>query len=111
VVLVTRGHKYDFEALRELLARDVAPSYIGMVGSRRRVRACFEQLAAEGASPEVLARVHAPIGLDIGAETPAEIAICIAAELVQSRRGGTGAPLREKERVVERWIAGPAAGS
>jgi len=111
VVLVTRGHKYDFEALRDILARDVLPSYIGMVGSRRRVRACFEQLAAEGVAPEVLAGVHAPIGLDIGAETPAEIAVCIAAELVQCRRGGTGAPLREKERVVERWIVRPDEGS
>jgi len=111
VVLVTRGHKYDFEALRDLLAREELPAYIGMVGSRRRVRACFEQLAAEDVPPEVLARVHAPIGLDIGAETPAEIAVCIAAELVQLQRGGTGAPLRQKERVVERWIGKPDKGS
>lgn len=104
LVLVTRGHRYDFEALRDLLARPVQPAYLGMVGSRRRVRAALEQLAGEGIARERLGAIHAPIGLDVGAETPAEIAVAIAAELVQVRRGGSGAPLRDRERVVERWI-------
>lgn len=104
LVLVTRGHKYDFDALRDLLLREVQPAYIGMVGSRRRVRAAFQVLADEGISIERLASVHAPIGLDIGAETPEEIAVAIAAEIVRLRRGGTGESLRERERVVERWI-------
>lgn len=104
LVLVTRGHKYDFDALRDLLMREVQPAYIGMVGSRRRVRAAFQVLADEGISIERLASVHAPIGLDIGAETPEEIAVAIAAEIVRLRRGGTGESLRERERVVERWI-------
>jgi xanthine dehydrogenase accessory factor len=104
LVLVTRGHKYDFEALRDLLARDQIPAYIGMVGSRRRVRAALEQLSREGLPAERLRAVHAPIGLDLGAETPEEIAIAIAAELVLLRRGGTGAALRDRERVMERWI-------
>lgn len=105
VVLVTRGHKYDFEALRDLLARPGGVAYVGMVGSRRRVRAAMEQLAREGIPPERLAAVHAPIGLDLGAETPEEIAVAIAAELVLVRRGGSGAPLRDRDRVVARWIA------
>jgi xanthine dehydrogenase accessory factor len=108
LVLVTRGHKYDFEALRDLLHRPHAPAYVGMVGSRRRVRAALEQLVREGIPRERLASVHAPIGLDVGAETPEEIAISIAAEIVLVRRGGTGVPLRDRERVVERWMQGSA---
>ena len=107
LVLVTRGHKYDFEALRDLLRRPRVPAYVGMVGSRRRVRAALEQLAREGADPARLAAVHAPVGLDLGAETPEEIAVSIAAEIVQVRRGGTGLPLRDRERVFERWIRPP----
>jgi len=104
LVLVTRGHKYDFEALRLALRLPDPPGYIGMVGSQRRVRATLEQLAREGVPRERLSSVHAPIGLDIGAETPEEIAISIAAELVRVRRGGTGDSLRDRSRVVERWI-------
>jgi xanthine dehydrogenase accessory factor len=104
VVLVTRGHKYDFDALRDILQRPVAPAYVGMVGSRRRVRAAFEQIAREGIPAERLRHVHSPIGLDVGAETPEEIAVAIAAELVLARRGGTGAPLRDRARVVDRWM-------
>jgi xanthine dehydrogenase accessory factor len=105
LVLVTRGHKYDFEALRGLLFRREPPAYVGMVGSRRRVRAALEQLSREGIDPERLRAVHAPIGLDVHAETPEEIAVAIAAELVLVRRGGTGTPLRDRERVMDRWIS------
>jgi xanthine dehydrogenase accessory factor len=104
LVLVTRGHKYDYEALRDVLARPSLPPYLGMVGSRRRTRAALEQLAREGIDPERIAAVRAPVGLDVRAETPEEIAVAIAAELVLLRRGGTGRPLRETERVFERWI-------
>ncbi|HEX8430752.1 MAG TPA: XdhC family protein, partial [Longimicrobium sp.] len=58
----------------------------------------------EGIDPALLTAIHAPIGLDIGAETPEEIAIAIAAEIVRLRRGGTGVPLRERDRVMERWV-------
>ena len=104
LVLVTRGHKYDFEALRDVLHRPEPPAYVGMIGSRRRTRAALEQLARDGVAEERLRAVHAPIGLDVHAETPEEIAVAIGAELVMARRGGTGRPLRDLERVAERWI-------
>ena len=104
LLLVTRGHKYDYEVLRDVLRRDAPPAYIGMVGSRRRTRAALEQLVREGIDPARIAAVRAPVGLDVRAETPEEIAISIAAEMVLARRGGTGRPLRETERVWERWV-------
>lgn len=104
LVLVTRGHKYDFEALREVLRGPEVPAYVGMIGSRRRTRAALDALAKDGVPAERLRAVHAPIGLDVGAETPEEIAVAVAAELVRVRRGGSGRPLREVERVAERWI-------
>ena len=110
LVLVTRGHKYDFEALRSLLLGSDVPAYVGMIGSRRRTRAALEALARAGIGADRLAAVHAPIGLDVGAETPEEIAVAIAAELVMVRRGGTGQRLRDRERVHERWVA-PRGGA
>lgn len=108
IALVTRGHAWDFDCLRLLLARDVLPRYIGMIGSRRRVRAALSALLEAGIPRETLSRLRAPIGLDIGAETPAEIALSIAAELVQVRRGGTARPLTEREQVLDRLL--PDAG-
>ncbi len=94
VVLVSRGHKQDELALRHTVGRGAA--YVGMIGSRRRTRTVLASLAADGFAEEELARVHTPIGLDIGAETPEEIAISILAEIVMERRGGTGAPMRPR---------------
>ncbi len=86
LVIVTRGHESDELVLEQALA---APAcYIGMIGSRRKVRTTFEHLAARGISVEQLARVSAPIGMDIGAVTPEEIAISIVAELIRVRRQG-----------------------
>ncbi len=85
VVIVTRGHTHDFEAVRALAARDLR--YLGLIGSRAKVARIFDALEAEGMPAECLARVHAPIGLDIGAITPAEIAISILAELIAIRHG------------------------
>ena len=85
VVVVTRGHTHDFDALRALAARDLR--YLGLIGSRAKVARVFDALHAEGMPPECLDRVHAPIGLDIGAITPAEIAISILAELIAIRHG------------------------
>lgn len=104
LVLVTRGHKYDYECLRRVLRMDPQPTYIGMIGSRRRVRATWAQLMDEDIPRERIARVRAPVGLDLGAETPGEIAVSVTAEIVLQWRGGTGRPLREEERVLERFF-------
>jgi len=104
VLLVTRGHRYDYECLVRILGADPKPSYIGMIGSRRRVRATFARLLEEGVSRARLEEIHSPVGLDLGAETPAEIAVAVAAELVKVRRGGTGASLKDVERVAERFF-------
>ncbi len=104
VLLVTRGHKYDYECLVRLLKTTPAPMYVGMIGSRRRVRATYAQLIEEGIPREALDAIHAPVGLDIRAETPEEIAVAVAAELVMLHRGGTGVPLRDVERVAERFF-------
>ncbi|MBM4185100.1 MAG: hypothetical protein FJ207_12935 [Gemmatimonadetes bacterium] len=105
ILLVTRGHKYDYDCLVRALRMDPPPAYIGMIGSRRRVRATFVQLVDEGFTMDLIERIHAPVGLDIGAETPEEIAVAVAAELVMVRRGGTGLPLRGVERVAERFFS------
>jgi xanthine dehydrogenase accessory factor len=80
--------------MRALAARDLR--YLGLIGSRAKVRRIYDVLIAEGMPAECLDRVHAPIGLDIGAVTPAEIAISIIAELVAVRRGAPTAPLAMK---------------
>jgi xanthine dehydrogenase accessory factor len=104
ILLVTRGHKYDYECLIRALRADPPPAYIGMIGSRRRVRATYVQLVEEGFSMDHIDRIHAPVGLDVGAETPEEIAVAVAAELVMVRRGGSGLPLKGVERVAERYF-------
>jgi xanthine dehydrogenase accessory factor len=90
VVIVTRGHRHDEICLQTVI--DQPARYIGMIGSRRRTTTIRERLRREGVAPELLRRVRAPIGLDIGALTPEEIALAILAEIVLVRRGGTGAP-------------------
>jgi len=92
VVIVTRGHKHDRYCLREALKRPAA--YIGMIGSRRKVKALMDQMVEEGFDPERLNSVFSPIGLDIGAETPEEIALSIMAEIVAVRRGRRGGSLK-----------------
>jgi xanthine dehydrogenase accessory factor len=92
IVLITRGHKYDEPCLREILHSKA--KYIGMIGSRRRIKACFQRFRdEEKIAEEVIERVYAPIGLDIATETPAEIALSILAEVVKVRRGGKAASL------------------
>lgn len=82
-LIVTRGHNHDEEALFHLVNRGAA--YVGMIGSRRKVRLIFDDLMGEGISRESLAAVHAPVGVDIGSQTVPEIAISILAELVSHR--------------------------
>jgi xanthine dehydrogenase accessory factor len=98
LVIVTRGHKVDQEALEAALATPAG--YIGMIGSPGKVRTIFRKLLRKGIAPEALASVHAPVGLDLGARTPDEIALSIAAELLMWRRGGTGEPLREQAAIL-----------
>ena len=85
VVVVTRGHQHDLDAMRALAPRDLR--YLGLIGSRAKVARISDALLAEGMASDSLQRVHAPIGLEIGAVTPAEIAISILAELIAVRRG------------------------
>jgi xanthine dehydrogenase accessory factor len=86
IVIVTRGHAHDETALRAVIDSDAA--YVGMIGSRRKVRTLFDHLLADGISEERIQRVRAPIGLNIGAQTPAEIAVSILAEIVLLRQKG-----------------------
>jgi xanthine dehydrogenase accessory factor len=85
IVIVTRGHKYDELILEKILP--MQPKYIGMIGSKRKVKLCYDKLEARGASRELLEKVHAPIGLDIAAETVEEIGVSIVAEIIAVRRG------------------------
>ncbi len=93
VVMVSRGHQLDELALRHTVGRGAA--YVGMIGSRRRTGTVLQHLADEGVPREDLDAVRTPIGLDIGAETPEEIALAILAEMVMLQRGGSGRPMRE----------------
>ncbi len=85
VVIVTRGHTHDLDALRALARRDLR--YLGLIGSKAKVARIYDALLEEGMPPEDLQRVHAPVGLDIGAVSPEEIAVSILAELIAVRRG------------------------
>jgi len=104
VALLTRGHRWDFDCLRRLLETGARPRYIGMIGSRRRVRAAFQALLAAGTRRDTLAAIHAPIGIELNAETPEEIAVAIAAELIAVRRGADIESISRRERVLERLL-------
>jgi len=84
IVIVTRGHRDDMRVLR--WAVQTRARYVGMIGSRRKTIAIFKELQKEGLSADLFERVHAPVGLDIGAITPEEIAVAITAELIAIRR-------------------------
>ena len=105
VVIVTHGHLHDKDALRAVVASP-AP-YIGMIGSRAKVRTVFDELVDEGVSPEALARVHSPVGLDLGGQTPGEISLAILAEIVALRHG-RGRDVRPRRRRAwgRRCVAG-----
>jgi xanthine dehydrogenase accessory factor len=91
VAIVTRGHSEDEKCLRAVIGIDV--DYIGLIGSKRRTNIVLERLRESGAAAERLEKVHAPVGLDIGAVTPEEVALAIMAEVVAVRRGGKGASI------------------
>ena len=91
VAIVTRGHSEDEQCLRAAVGIDV--DYIGLIGSKRRTNIVLQRLREEGVTEERLQNVHAPVGLDIGAVTPEEVALAIMAEIIAVRRGGKGASL------------------
>jgi xanthine dehydrogenase accessory factor len=92
IVIVTRGHRHDEKVLKAVAEQPAR--YIGMIGSRRKVKLTFDELRAAGVSEEALKRVRAPIGLDIGSVTVNELALSIAAQLVEARRAGYRSPVR-----------------
>jgi xanthine dehydrogenase accessory factor len=101
IVLVTRGHSHDVACLLEVI--DSPARYIGMIGSKRRIKGVFDLLTREqGLSPDKFDRVYAPIGLDIGAESPAEIAVGIIAEIINVYRGGRAVSLSDALRADRR---------
>ena len=85
VVILTRGHRYDLDALRALAPRNL--QYLGLIGSRAKVSRLYEALRKESVPPDRLTRIHAPVGLNIGAVTPQEIAVSILAELIAVKYG------------------------
>ncbi len=100
IALVTRGYSQDVEALRTILQRSLVYQYIGAIGSQKRVRLICRALKQQGISVEQLSCFHAPIGLDIGALTPPEIAVSICAELIKVYRGGTGLSLSHANQLA-----------
>ena len=86
IVIVTRGHVHDETVLKQALRTDAC--YIGMIGSRSKRDTIYRRLCEQGVNPDEIKRVHSPIGVDIAARTPEEIAVSIAAELIKSRNTG-----------------------
>lgn len=103
LAIVTRGHSEDERCL--LAAMDVDVDYVGLIGSKRRTNIVLQRLRDGGAKEERLAKVHAPVGLDIGAVTPEEVALAIMAEIIAIRRGGKGGSLSEWRRTTEKGNA------
>jgi len=95
-LIVTRGHNHDEEALYHLAA--ARAGYVGMIGSKRKIKLIYEDLLAKGVTRDALARVHAPLGLEIGSQTVPEIAVSIVAELIAQRNLGTSEP-RPRSRI------------
>lgn len=104
VVIATRGHKLDAHCLR--VAVRTPARYVGLLGSRRKTILIARMLRDEGVAEERLKQVHAPIGLDLGGRTPAEIALAVLAEITQERYGGSGRQLRLADELYDRAVSG-----
>ncbi len=102
IIVATRGHKLDSHALRAAVRTQAR--YVGLLGSRRKTILIERMLREEGTPEERLKEVHAPIGLDLGGRTPAEIALSVLAELSAERYGGTGRPLRLSKQLLEKAV-------
>jgi xanthine dehydrogenase accessory factor len=96
VAVVTRGHNEDEECMQAVITTNA--DYIGLIGSKRRTNIVLDRLRDAGANEEQLKNVHAPVGLDIGAVTPEEVALAILSEVVAERRGGKGGSLSSWRR-------------
>ena len=108
VVIVTRGHRHDAQALAAVIRSPAA--YVGLIGSKRKIHTILNELQTRGVPRELLATVHAPIGLEIAAVTPAEIAVSIAAELIAVRRGRANLPahpMKVPPEKLDRWLQKP----
>ncbi|MDP6132599.1 MAG: XdhC family protein [Dehalococcoidia bacterium] len=103
VVVATRGHRYDDMALESAL--DTRARYIGLLGSRRKTLMIYQRLVRQGTPVERIKEVHSPIGLNIGALTPEEIAVSIMSEITMVRRGGTGGQMRMDDWYTDRAAA------
>jgi xanthine dehydrogenase accessory factor len=106
IIIVTRGHRSDEDVLAQVATSDAR--YIGMIGSKRKVLTTYEHLVERGIPPEALQRVHAPMGVEIGAVTPEEIGISVVAQLIRIRRGEM-APLRNKSDIMDDVVRNLAA--
>ena len=95
VAVVTRGHNEDEQCMQVVVRAN--PDYVGLIGSKRRTSIVIDRLRESGVPEEQLKNIHAPIGLDIGAVTPEEVALAIMAEIVADHRGGSGTPLSHKK--------------
>lgn len=91
VAVVTRGHNEDEQCMQTAVR--TSPDYLGLIGSKRRTSIVIDRLRDAGIPEEQLKKIRAPIGLDIGAVSPEEVALAIMSEIVAERRGGTGLPL------------------
>ncbi|MBM3943001.1 MAG: XdhC family protein [SAR202 cluster bacterium] len=100
IVVLTRGHRYDDMALDAAL--NTRARYIGLMGSRRKNLMIYQRLLQQGRTPERLKQVHAPVGLDIGAVNPEELAVSIMSEIIMVRRGGKGGSLQMAEWYIDR---------
>jgi xanthine dehydrogenase accessory factor len=100
IVVATRGHRYDDMALESALK--TRARYIGLLGSRRKTLMIYQRLLQQGTTLERLQQVRAPIGLDIGALTPEELAVSIMSEIIMARRGGKGGPMQMEQRYLDR---------
>jgi xanthine dehydrogenase accessory factor len=96
VAVVTRGHSEDEQCMRAVM--QVKPDYVGLIGSKRRTAIVIDRLREAGADEDELRKIRAPIGLDIGAVSPEEVALAIMAEIVAERRGGAGGSLSARRR-------------
>jgi xanthine dehydrogenase accessory factor len=109
IVIVTRGHRHDAAALAAVVQSPA--KYVGLIGSKHKIRTILRELHRQGISREILVKVHAPIGLKIGAVTPAEIAVSIAAEIIAIRRGQqdrSGMTMKISAEQLDRWLESAA---